>query len=98
MKLYYHKTDGGAEYLTDKFVICPSGHKEGVFENAKYIVRIDGDIRQDAELTCNSHDDLVAALTELAEYAAQEIGLQVPDCVAGPIGKARAALKRAKGE
>ena len=47
---------------------------------------------------CNSHDDLVAALTELAEYAAQEIGLQVADCMAGPIGNARAALKRAKGE
>ena len=49
-------------------------------------------------LNGGNNPDLVAALTELAEYAAQEIGLQVPDCVAGPIGKARAALKRAKGE
>jgi hypothetical protein len=51
MKLYYHKTDGRAEYLTDKFVKCLSGHKEGTFRNAKYVVRIDGDITKDAELT-----------------------------------------------
>ena len=35
MKLYYHKTDGGAEYLTDRFI--PWSHdgkngKEGGFE------------------------------------------------------------------
>lgn len=53
IKLYYHKTDGGAEYLTDKFILCPNGHKEGVFEGAKYIVRIDGDIRKDAEMQIN---------------------------------------------
>jgi hypothetical protein len=51
MKLYYHKTDGGAEYLTDKYIKCPDGSKEGIFEGAKYIVRIDGDITKDAELT-----------------------------------------------
>ena len=50
MKLYYHKTDGGAEYLTDKFIISPDGSKEGIFEGSKYIVRIDGDIEKDAEL------------------------------------------------
>ena len=50
MQLYYHKTDGGAEYLTDKYIKCPNGEKEGVFKNAKYIVRIDGDITKDAEL------------------------------------------------
>ncbi len=51
MKLYYHKTDGGAEYLMDTYIKCPSGHKEGIFEGAKYIVRIDGDIEKDAELS-----------------------------------------------
>ncbi|MFA5406978.1 MAG: hypothetical protein WC307_06500 [Candidatus Nanoarchaeia archaeon] len=51
MKLYYHKTDGGAEYLTDKYTLNPNGSKEGVFEGAKYVVRIDGDITEDAELT-----------------------------------------------
>ena len=53
MKLYYHKTDGGAEYLMDNFIVCESGHKEGVFEDSKYIVRIDGDIEKDAELKIN---------------------------------------------
>lgn len=51
MRLYYHKTDGGAEYLTDKYALCPNGHKEGVFEGAKYIVRIDGNIKKDAEIS-----------------------------------------------
>lgn len=40
--LYYHKTGGGAEYLTDKYVVCPNGEKEGVFEDASIIIRIDG--------------------------------------------------------
>lgn len=40
--LYYHKTDGGAEYLTDKYVICPNGEKEGVFDDASIVIRIDG--------------------------------------------------------
>jgi len=51
MRLYYHKTDGGAEYLTDNFIVCPNGHKEGIFVGSKHIVRIDGDIEKDAELT-----------------------------------------------
>lgn len=50
MRLYYHKTDGGAEYLMDALIECDNGHKEGVFEGAKYIVRIDGDITKDAEI------------------------------------------------
>jgi len=51
MKLYYHKTDGGAEYLFDTFIKCPNGHKEGaITSKTKYIVRIDGDITKDAEL------------------------------------------------
>lgn len=55
IKLYYHKTDGGAEYLMDTFL--PWAHngqegKEGVVnDETKYIVRIDGDITKDAELT-----------------------------------------------
>ena len=52
MKMYYHKTDGRAEYLFNTFTTCPSGHKEGTINNkTKYIVRIDGDITKDAELT-----------------------------------------------
>ena len=53
MKLYYHKTDGGAEYLLDTFIECKDGHKEGVINNeTKYVVRIDGDITKDAQLYC----------------------------------------------
>ena len=55
MKLYYHKTDGGAEYLFDTFMEFKHNgkkHKEGVInDNTKYIIRIDGDITKDAELT-----------------------------------------------
>jgi len=46
MKLYYHKTSGGAEYLCSKNV---DGTEEGSFAS-DYIVRIDGDIKKDAEL------------------------------------------------
>ncbi len=46
MKLYHHKTDGGAEYLCSKAV---SGTNEGSLKS-KYIVRIDGNIKKDAEL------------------------------------------------
>lgn len=52
MKLYYHKTDGGAEYLFDTFIKCDNGHKEGTLNNkTKYVIRIDGDIERDAEIT-----------------------------------------------
>jgi hypothetical protein len=42
--LYYHKTDGGAEYLTDAFMECPNGHKEGIFDGANLVIRIDGGV------------------------------------------------------
>lgn len=55
MKLYYHKTDGGAEYLMDTYLKWEHNGKSGkegvVNEKTKYIVRIDGNIREDAELT-----------------------------------------------
>lgn len=55
MKLYYHKTDGGAEYLTDSYYNWNDNGKRkraGCFNHkTKYIVRIDGDITKDAELT-----------------------------------------------
>ena len=41
--LYFHRTDGGAEYYTDKFIVCANGDKEGIFEGASIILRIDGD-------------------------------------------------------
>ena len=60
MKLYYHKTDGGAEYLMDTFLEWEHNGKkgkEGTFEGARYIVRIDGDITKDAELTDRENDE-----------------------------------------
>ncbi len=55
MKLYYHKTDGGAEYLMDTFIEWEHNGKKGregvVNDKTKYIVRIDGDIETEAELT-----------------------------------------------
>lgn len=54
IKLYYHKTSGGAEYLTDTFIKWEHKGKKGkegtVTSKTKYIVRIDGDITKDAEL------------------------------------------------
>mgnify|MGYP001612992133 CR=1 FL=1 len=60
MKLYYHKTDGGAEYLMDTCIAITNDKKgkeletrwEGIInDKTRYIVRIDGDITKDAELT-----------------------------------------------
>lgn len=54
MKLYYHKTSGGAEYLMDTYKEWShngKSGKEGILnDQTKYIVRIDGDIKKDAEL------------------------------------------------
>jgi len=52
MRLYHHKTDGGAEYLCSSAV---EGTEEGSF-NSEYIVRIDGDITKDAELSIREED------------------------------------------
>lgn len=52
MRLYYHKTNGGAEYLFDTYIECANGHKEGTInDKTQYMVRIDGDIEKDAKLT-----------------------------------------------
>lgn len=51
MKLYYHETDGGAKYLCSSPV---EKSNEGSFES-KYIVRIDGNIENDAELFVNEN-------------------------------------------
>lgn len=75
MKLYYHKTDGGAEYLYDtyqKFLHNGKSYKEGVInDKTRYIVRIDGDITKDAELNlkdylCPSCGYNIAGLTNKA--------------------------------
>lgn len=40
MQLYYHKTDGGAEYYSTTFTACPNGEKDGTFPGV--IMRTDG--------------------------------------------------------
>ena len=54
MKLHYHKTSGEAEYLCSSAV---EGTNEGSFDS-KYVVRIDGDIKEDAELLVNEDKEL----------------------------------------
>lgn len=40
MKLYYHKTDGGAEYYSTTYIEAPNGEKEGTAPGI--IIRTDG--------------------------------------------------------
>ena len=40
MKLYYHRTDGGAEYYSTTYIESPNGHREGTFEGV--VMRTDG--------------------------------------------------------
>lgn len=55
IKLYYHKTDGDAEYLMDTFIKWSHNGKNGkegtINDKTKYVVRIDGDITKDVTLT-----------------------------------------------
>jgi len=53
IKLYYHKTDGGAEYLCSNNI---EGTDEGSFKS-KYIIRIDGDKKKDCELRIEESED-----------------------------------------
>ena len=76
VKLYYHKTDGGAEYLTDSYTRNPDGSTEGVFENAQFVVRIDGDIHRDAELSIAAEMHAAPALLDACEAAVAEIVLR----------------------
>ena len=86
MKLYYHKTSGGAEYLTDRWVRNPDGSKEGrIGENCRFVVRIDGDIRKDAELTVVDRPKkqvVIGVLGGVAEVAYNSPGVEVSivDC------------------
>lgn len=61
MKLYYHKTNGGAEYLVNSYYNWNDNGKRkraGCFNHkTKYIVRIDGNIEKDAELTIKDEDN-----------------------------------------
>ena len=55
MKLYYHKTDGEAEYLCSNNI---EGTNEGCLKS-KYIIRIDGNIEKDAELMIKNKEECI---------------------------------------
>lgn len=104
--LYHHRTDGGAQYLTDKFIACKGGHKEGIFEGANFIVRIDGDITKDAELRIkgdvyHAAPDLLEALDSTLHALLQWMEIaekrdrRKSDYDA--VKEARAAIAKAKG-
>lgn len=105
MKLYQHKTSGGAEYLCDAFVVCPNGEKEGVFEGSQFIVRLDGE----PELMVR--DSMIAAAPELLEALRAILNEQGPSCKVNEDSQqwamrklnnclyiARKAIAKAKGE
>lgn len=80
IKLYHHKTDGGAEYLFDTFIDCENGHKEGVInDQTKYVVRIDGDITKDAELSVKEK--------EILKEVPEDIKVCLLECVVMPQGE-----------
>lgn len=68
MKLYYHKTIGGAEYLCSSSV---EGTNEGSFDS-KYIIRIDGNIKKDAEL--NIENDESFEVINISREDLEELG------------------------
>lgn len=61
MRLYYHKTSGGAEYLYDTYTSWKHEGKSGkegtLNDKTRYIVRIDGNIEKDAELIDRQNDE-----------------------------------------
>jgi hypothetical protein len=79
MRLYHHKTDGGAEYLTDKCIDCPDESKEGVLEGATIIVRIDGDITRDAEISLGGVYDAARDLLAIANNVVSLAGFGAND-------------------
>jgi len=69
-KLYYHKTGGGAEYLTDTYISWKHDGKSGregtVNDDTKILIRIDGDITKDVEVITDNSLDLLDALKQAA--------------------------------
>lgn len=65
-RLYYHKTDGGAEYLSDTFISWKNDGKSGregtVTDKTRTLIRIDGDITKDVEVITDNYLDLLDAL------------------------------------
>lgn len=96
MKLYYHETNGGAKYLTDKFTVSPDGSEEGIFEGANYIVRIDGDITKDAELTAKGEMLANAILLSNAPNLLSALNACINAIESKSKGQLQSALNQAK--
>lgn len=96
MKLYYHKTNGGAEYLFDTFMLCQDGHKEGVInDSTRYMVRIDGDITKDAELIVRDRDEVCRKCgSSMTEVGDDEFVCNKEDCGHNEIIKNQYAKRR----
>ena len=92
IRLYRHVTDGGAEYLSDKYLECQNDHKEGVFENACIIVRLDGEPEVQLLGEYAAAPDLLEACQQLVEEAKEDD--QNPSLVEA-FSKARAAIAKA---
>jgi len=100
MKLYYHKTSGGAEYLTDTFIPWKHNGKSGkegtITDETKVIVRIDGDITKDVEAVLHNADALATALETLA-YTVDGLVPEKSRTVKDALSVARAALAAYRG-
>jgi hypothetical protein len=101
MKLYHHKTDGGAEYLFDTYVKCPNGEREGAIkDHTRVVVRLDGQPEINGSIV-NTHAQLVEALEHFFTWHAERFGVFNDEinaellCLAN---EAEAALAAAKGE
>lgn len=100
MKLYYHKTDGGAEYLFDTFVKWKHNGKSGkegvINDKTKIVVRLDG---KQPELTIKDDPapELLAALIDLYSVAGMDIKSEVDNIRwQSVIESARAAIAKAE--
>ena len=90
MKLYHHKTTGGAEYLTDTFIKWEHNGKKGkegrINDETKYVVRIDGDIEKDAELTIKE-DKKTESDPNNAQHPVRQKAIKIIEQVIEPFTK-----------
>lgn len=95
-KLYHHKTDGGAEYLTDTFIAWKHNGKKGkegtITHETKICVRLDGQ----PELLRADNAALIEALEDCLKIVDRYRATHLGD---GDICamNARAALAQAEG-
>lgn len=67
MKLYYYKTDGGAEYLCSSRIPDEPKMKEGDLRKSDYVIRIDGNPEM-----IKKNEDLSIALDIMLDSQVEE--------------------------